>query len=167
MFKKMRPFQIVIITVSIQLLAVGGASAQGNAGRKGGKPAGMPGRLGGVQAGLQGGGGAVNQGIGQTVSRLAKAGVHGQQLAALIHQMKGKGNPGRIAPGGNPAGPKNVGQKGARPAPAPVPARAPNVKPKPQQQKPVQPVLPKPAPGAIKPKPDGAANVGAKGGKPK
>jgi hypothetical protein len=81
---------------------------------------------GGVQGGIMAGGTAIqqgHQGIGQTVSSLAKSGVHGQQLAVLIHQMHqakgkgGKGAGGKMAGGGQQKGgqQQKAIQKGGQP----------------------------------------------------
>jgi len=55
-------------------------------------------------------GGPMGKGIGPLVSDQAKRGLHGTDLAAFIHQLKGKGGPGA----GNKAGPGKGGKgKGA------------------------------------------------------
>src|SRR5262249_14434410 len=69
----------------------------------------QPGPNKGLFGGLLQAGGAIQQGgLGQTVSALTHQGVHGQQLAQLIHQMHGaggKGGPGGGAlAGGKPGG---------------------------------------------------------------
>src|SRR5437016_3346628 len=116
-----RRYQVVALLSGLALAAcISPALAQGNVGQKGGQQPAPPvvqgganqggqGQVVGLAGGVKGGGAAINQGIGQTVSRLAKSGIHGQQLAAIIHQMKG--NRGKGGQGGKPAG---VGGKPAQ-----------------------------------------------------
>jgi len=69
--------------------------------------------VGGMMQGVRAGGGAVQmggqKGIGGQVSALAKGGLHGKDLANMIHQMKGKGGQGMGQGGG-----QGIGQGGGQ-----------------------------------------------------
>ena len=127
MFRRNRFLQFGIVAAAFALCA-GNALAQGIVGKKAGKkaddpmvePGVPPAPVGGIAVGLQSSGQVINMGIGDQVSNWARQGIHGQDLAARIHEIlrnrpgQGGGGPGKGGggPGQGGGGPGQGGKPG-------------------------------------------------------